>query len=460
MKVLRKGKDTVAKIIGKKDISDTCRLSRYVYLYTNSGANLAKHIMTGEVVELTKEEFALLSELKDKVLSTDTVRVMGLNELIQKRYIVSADHNEIEHYKGVVSVMKILESGKHNGYTKYTILPTTGCNARCPYCFESGFVPQTMTEDTADSLVEYIMKTKDSGKIKLEWFGGEPFAAHRIITYICTRLNELGVEFSSCIVTNGSLITDELVETATSVWHLTRTQVSLDGNRIHYASRKAYPDSKSYTYDVVMDNILRLAKAGIKVVLRCNLDDGNLSGSDEFFEDIYGRFGQYHNVRMYLAPLHQELMGDDSTGLYRKLDDLYRKVHASGMKSLFSTPATRTGMHANYCFIDSMDRTIIIMPDGTFNNCENIPDGHNWGNVRDGVTDEALFKSLKAPAEIDDKCASCQFLPECTPTRKPRCPVTNEMCIECKIMDTEFDLDHVVVTETEDDTDSSEGDLC
>lgn len=34
--------------------------------------------------------------------------------------------------------------------TNYTILTTTGCNARCFYCYEKGTKPVTMTAETAD----------------------------------------------------------------------------------------------------------------------------------------------------------------------------------------------------------------------------------------------------------------------------------------------------------------------
>ena len=453
MKIIRTGKDNLQKIIAKKNITgDMVRLSGFVFVHKNSRTQYIKHTITGEVIELDPGEYELICTLKEHSLSADMIRSKGLDDLIRKRYIVDVSYVEADHYKDVHSILKIMKTGRNKGLSKYTILPTTACNARCVYCFENGFVPETMTYETADRLVEYIMKTKNEGRITLEWFGGEPFAAHGIISYICRKITEESVEFSSVIVTNGSLITDELVEEAVNTWKLKRAQVSVDGSRAQYELRKAYKD-KRYNYDVVMDNIGRLARAGVKVIMRCNLDRGNIDDVDEFFDDIYDRFAGYDNVRIYLAPLHQEMKLDSITELHQAITDLYDKTGRTPKGRMFSMPGSKSGMKYNYCFADSMEHAVIIMPDGSFTNCENLPAGHNWGNVRDGITDEELYKKLTTPAAIDPKCSTCCFLPECTPTRKPCCPVTNERCYECKVIDTVFDLDHLKCEETEDEED-------
>ena len=452
MKILRAGKDNLEKMIFKKNVNGQLRLSGFAFLYRNDRSQYIKHTITGEIIELTDEEYDLLMSLKDHPEDAVILRDKGMEQLIGKRYIVSLSYVEADHYRDTLSILKIMKRGKNKGFRKFTILPTTACNARCVYCFEQGFVPETMSRDTADRLIEYILKTKDEGRINLEWFGGEPFVAHDIITYICQRLTDAGVEFTSAIVTNGSLINDEITDTAVNVWHLKRAQVSVDGTRVNYELRKAYPD-KRFNYDVVMENILRLAKAGVKVVMRCNLDRDNIGDVDIFFDDIYERFGGYDNVRIYLAPLHQEMKLGSITELHQAITDLYANACGTPKEKMFSIPGVSGGMRCNYCFVDAMDHTVIIMPDGSFTNCENFPEGHNWGNVREGVTDEALYERLKTPAAIDDKCRTCCFLPECTPTRRPLCPVTNERCYECKVIDTKFELDHLKNEDPEENDD-------
>ena len=82
----------------------------------------------------------------------------------------------------------------------------------------------------------------------------------------------------------------------------------------------------------------------------------------------------------------------------------------------------------NCCFKDSLESCIVILPDGSFNNCDLVPLPKSWGNIFDGVTDPALFAELRKPCEIDPGCAKCPFLPVCTPFYRHGCPDWFENC--------------------------------
>ena len=41
-----------------------------------------------------------------------------------------------------------------------------------------------MSEETADKVVDYILRTKATEVITIRWFGGEPLVANKIITRI------------------------------------------------------------------------------------------------------------------------------------------------------------------------------------------------------------------------------------------------------------------------------------
>ena len=84
-----------------------------------------------------------------------------------------------------------------------------------------------------------------------------------------------------------------------------------------------------------------------------------------------------------------------------------------------------------------MDNSIVIAPDGTFCNYEHLPDGATWGNVFDGVTDEAKLKELKSPKPLEKECRECSFLSLCTSFRKKNCPDTPKFCREEKQIEIE-----------------------
>ena len=113
--------------------------------------------------------------------------------------------------------------------THYTILPTTACNARCYYCFEKGTKVETMTEQTANDVVEFIKKHHGGEKVSILWFGGEPSLCPNRITQISNGLRVNGVKFVSQMISNGYAFDEGLVEEAVNNWNLRFIQITFDG---------------------------------------------------------------------------------------------------------------------------------------------------------------------------------------------------------------------------------------
>ncbi|MCR4840441.1 MAG: SPASM domain-containing protein [Lachnospiraceae bacterium] len=87
-----------------------------------------------------------------------------------------------------------------------------------------------------------------------------------------------------------------------------------------------------------------------------------------------------------------------------------------------------------------LDKSIVIQPDGSFSDCEHLPEGHSWGNIFDGVTDSDLFERLSRPHEIDEMCRRCPYLPQCTPFYRKGCPAWFKYCREYMDLKTEYEL--------------------
>ena len=445
MQIIKKGTSSVEGIIGKNHLQQNAkyRLSRFCFLCSRNDIYLAKLTLTSEIISLTKEEYSFLANME--TVDLEDIEKAGLTELVQKRYIVEESYDEYKRYLDVLSIVKVMQKKHLKGFSKYTILPTTGCNARCFYCFEQGMTVETMSVETADRLVDYICETnayKGTDKeLSIDWFGGEPTAARSIVTHICTGLSDRGVKFHSGIVTNGSLITPEYVEEMKSVWHLDKVQLSIDGNRSDYNARKAYVNPSLHNYDTVLKAIGYLADAGVRVILRCNVDIENVERLDDMILDLKheildkGRKG----VSIYFAALHQEMAGDRIEELMLKINKAYDRIEELGAADLISYPLSNS-FKVNFCMADSMDTNVIIMPDGTFNNCENLPGNRSWGNIFDGVTDPELYDRLRNTGEADEECQECTFLPMCTAYRKNACPVTMVHCARFEAIRNEYSM--------------------
>ena len=438
MRILSEGNQSAGKLIRQKKprIEKEYRLSLYAYPFSEGERYLLLHTMTGEVLELMAAEWAAILPFQAAPQSWDQIVRNGLTELAEKRYLVETDYDEAHAYAETLFLLRTTRVKK--GLSRYVILPTTGCNARCVYCFEQDMPIQNMTEETADRLVDYICETKAEGPVLLSWFGGEPLVRAPIIHRICAGLEARGVEFSSMIFTNASLMTRELASEAKKQWHLNLAYVALDGPSEDYAARKRYVQPEKHNYDAVMRAIRCMAEEGIRVILRVNVDMENLPRMEGFLDEMGAKFGELANVNLHLVTMYQEQEGPNIVPLEQALFALRDRIRALGLGSAFS-PLRKVGldMRVRLCMAHNLDSSVVIAPDGRFFDCDHMPEGRSWGNIFDGVTDQALFDALRRPREIDPDCAKCPFLPRCTPYRKHDCPTWFDQCHVRERLETE-----------------------
>ena len=408
------------------------RPAQWVVPYSAEGVYLMKNTFSGEVVHLTEEEFSAPESVE---------------ELKKRRFVVPEDYNEAEQYTQTIRLIKLMQR-ETPGLKTYTILPTTACNARCTYCYEEGFDIITMTPETVERLIDFICETRQEDKIHITWFGGEPLVCSKAIGHVSRTLEERGVPFKATVVTNASLFTPELVREAKEVWKTEIVQVSLDGEKSDYTARKRFIDPVRYNYETVMRSIQLLAEADIKVQLRVNFDRSSLPKMQSFLDEIKERFGKYPNVKMYLYMLFQQQHMGNCVDVYREMFDLYGRNKGNDMLMVANSKGK---LKLNMCMADSLDKSIVIGPDGKLYECENLSRNNSWGNIFDGVTDEEKLKQLKEPAKVEPECADCPYLPECTPFFRRRCPDHFEYCREYNELKTEYALRGIAEKELEND---------
>lgn len=434
MRLLNSPDSRIIKLLGRNKVEPdrVYRLSKYVYCKSFRDRHYIKSTMTGGVFELSDEEWAVVDPSADLIIQGSDIEVSGLKELVSGCVLVYSTDDDYSRYRFAVTALKAMDRSR--GVKTYTILPTTACNARCVYCYEQGMKVSTMSESTADKVIDFILKTKRSDEITLCWFGGEPLVAAKIINRICTRLNEKGVSFKSRIVTNASLFTPELLDTAVNVWHLKRAQVSVDGSKSDYEARKLFCSPKIHNYEYLLKTIGIMLDAGLEVTLRCNFDQGNIEGMYSFWEDINNLYGDSDKLRVYSSMLFQAQKDPSCIDLHKRYLELRTEAAKKGMKFL-RFKGSECKMKINFCMADSDGKCIVIGPDGNLYNCEHLPGNTSCASIFD--EDIKLGSDPRASLETDDKCRECPFLPECTPFCKHGCPDWFEYCREFKCVDTD-----------------------
>jgi len=438
MKELYEG-DTRARWLFAQKLPDRAvryRLSPYVLMEDVEGHYFLKNTFHGQVLELDGREWEALSNLREgkgsdgkkACLSWEQIEGLGFEVLVREAFLVAEGLDDYAQYRSRIEFLRKLD--RQDGLAAYTIFPTTACNARCVYCFEKGFVAETMTKETADRLIGFIAETGSPKGVRFRWFGGEPLVKAGLISYICRGVAGRGVEYSSEIVTNATLLTPEMADEAVKTWHLKRAQVSLDGAAADYTARKQYINPSRHNYERAMEAIGLLKERGVKLLLRCNFDRENLPGLRGFADDLYARFGGSEDVAVEFAVLFQEYDKEDFESLHEELHPLNEYVRSLGFKA-----ARRFGqiksVRTYLCAAEKIGSSIVIDPKGKIYGCEHLPEGGCCGDIFTGIEDEAAVTAdIGAPAR--DECRECCFLPICTPFYKNSCPAFTEKCRELR----------------------------
>ncbi|MCR5348995.1 MAG: SPASM domain-containing protein [Bacilli bacterium] len=382
--------------------------------------------LTCSLVQLKEPDYQTVFAERDYSALPDTVL-----QLAKMGFLVPKDRDELGYLKDLRLKARASVNGK--GYF-YLICPTMKCNARCFYCFENGIEKPSMSLETAEDVVQYILRTKNDGSIGIQWFGGEPLLGTKIIDYISTRLLESNVEFRSKIITNGYLLEEPILNRATSLWRTDIIQVTIDdiGQAYNKIKDYSYGRMDESPYDRVIRNV-HLAGKKLKVRIRVNFNAANPEEGKRIAQTLRDEFASEENVQVYVAPIDST---DPSippiTGSFKNkakhpliaffesfedysifgnptlVQPQVTKETTRLLQKFFLRPITMPCLAACSSYV-SIDALGLIYP------C------HRWlgkpeysaGNVRDGIDESSHWWRFFSDMDIDDECASCPLLPMC-----------------------------------------------
>ena len=424
MKLICLGNQKTHSIISRSYNTDVSYIpSKYQICLEIDDGFLCQNTLTGELIFLTPDEYTLFESkgVKDGEL---------FSLLVKHGFLVPEGLDEA---RNVEQMRKILQVEKENRkiITFYNILPTTGCNARCFYCYEYGIKKVVMSRETAEKVVSFIAAHHGGEKVRLAWFGGEPTLGIECIDYICKRMGELQIFYESEMTSNAYLFDAELVKKAKELWHMQSIQITLDGTEETYNRIKAYVNITDNAYLRVIRNIRYFLDEGINVKIRLNMDVYNAVELDKLADELHGLFGGQELLSVYVhllmenegeKPLsHNEDEWEELYGRYVKLKE---KLEGYGWSQIgeFVVPS----LQLYSCMADHPD-AIQITPDGILGKCEDCIYTHVVGNLDEGVTDPEKVKWWKE-RELYEGCGECVLFPSCLKllkhcsTRPKECP--------------------------------------
>lgn len=401
------------------------RQSMFCIPVEDAGSMLVYQTLTSSLIKVSPEFYH--SVFETGTLPDDPQQVEAL---VSMGYLV--DEDEDEYFRLQLVRRGYLYADK--GITGAVIAVTTDCNARCAYCYENGIRRHAMRPDVADAIVDFLVKNAKSGKVVIQWFGGEPLLAVPVIDHICAGVKAAGVQVSGLITTNGYLIDDEILDKAKNDWNIRRFQIPVDALGRDYDRIKNYiePDSGGTPFDHVISNIHKVLDAGFHVNARTNFDPDNVEPTKRVLRFLAKEFQEEERFFAYPEPITGMKMSSvvdyDMTGKkihpYLELMEEMRRLHflyptllkeddyLEGSESLsgIKLSSRPTGCYA------TLLSTFAIDPEGLLYKCHRLvgrgPE-FSCGDVFRGLSHNKILKEFCSDIPCYEKCFQCALLPLC-----------------------------------------------
>ncbi len=374
---------------------------------------------------LTGHSFLVDSQIKNDI---DSNNINNFSDDILKQYskcgIVLEDNvDERRYYEYNYNKAKFTSAVLNS-----TVLLTWACNLKCIYCYEGAGEKfnEVMTKESANKYIAFLKKEaelRNSKLISVILFGGEPLLNFKLGKYIlseikryCTQKNKTLV---SGIVTNGTLITDEILNDLKE-YNCRTIQITLDGTKNIHDSRRMYKNNKG-SFDKVINSIKLICNKSdyVKPVIRINVDKTNLDTTFDLLKYLSDNnltscnidFGIVHGETQACSAYINNCINESQLG--ETLDLLWKQAKSLGFK--MNIRPLRRWLH---CGLYN-DSSFTVAPNADVYKCwEHVGEPKHrigkldeCGNLKD-VNYTFYDWMTRNPLETDS-CSKCVYLPVC-----------------------------------------------
>ncbi len=225
------------------------------------------------------------------------------NYLILKGFAVEQTKTED------IKAQKKLFDYMYDNSLELVIMPTMQCNFRCSYCYED-FKIGMISEQSINSILKYLRNnlSKHSG-LSINWFGGEPLLAIEQIEQISSQAIEicsyLKIPYSSCIITNGYLLTPNNIHKLLKM-RVYEIQITIDGTEEFHDKNRTLAGGGG-TFQKIINNLLyirdNIKSSTLQILIRCNLSKSSLKSIPEFINELNEWFGEDKRFKFYFHPI-------------------------------------------------------------------------------------------------------------------------------------------------------------
>ena len=251
-----------------------------------SGVFLAFNAFTGALLELDEADYSRIAGLAGRggAPAPDGLTPVLRDRLVAAGIVVPRSFDE----RAVLFEIR-RRSLESPDTLLLTLAPTIQCNLRCTYCFET-HRQEVMTPEVEADLMRFIaQKAEGVRAIAITWFGGEPLLFPGIVERIQKFINELGaargLKISRGMVTNGYLLTEDVIQRMQALGDWNMVQITIDGLPAVHDTRRVLRSGRG-TWDKIVTNCRRAIALGLHINLRINVDRRNVQGLGDLIDRL------------------------------------------------------------------------------------------------------------------------------------------------------------------------------
>ena len=386
--------------------------SRYNFFHQTKDSLILYNALSKTILVMENEQ-QLLNLQQEAALNSITKSF-----LLDRHFLVHPETDEV-----ALARMYKMDAMMENDL-QITILPTTACNFRCVYCYETMSI-NTMSKQTQQIIKQFFKRQIPKYKsIYVDWFGGEPLLMKNVIYDLSKSIQNICRRscrsYQASITTNGYLLDIETFRNLLQCQIYTYS-ITLDGPAFIHDRLKPCRDGQG-SFEKIITNLANI-KDKIKarhftILIRVNVTRSLLPVFDEFLEYLSNIFeGDSRFTFMFrvvgdyggegVGQIKQELLGEPDI-VYDYLLNSKISLDYRGHYALLTNQLCSAAKRNAYT----------IDTDGTVYKCASLlSDDRNrvgyLGQNGEFFLDYSRLSRWIGKLNDESNCISCSFAPSC-----------------------------------------------
>lgn len=347
------------------------KFTQFILKVNNRNGVVLLNTMNESVVYFTNDMFnKVLQDLSGGHYNTKEIK-----NLINLEFLIPKTVKEKNLYMNA-----LLNEWETNKNFCVHILPTTACNFKCVYCYQSGiekqhFLDSSKAQRVIGYITEYIAdKNIETATVVIH--GGEPTMNWGVVPEIMQAIDSLfkikNISYNTQIVTNGFNLSIEKAELL-SKYNWNRLQVTIDGPKEIHDKRRPLLNNGG-TYDRIVENLKNIQNNNLieKISIRLNFDETNWRQIKEYLPKLKELFGTDKIVLSfgYVSDTISNTSAEEFISINGLKDDGIAKVYAKLYKEAISLGYQMPDlfMYDGMCTA-KLKNALVISADGNIYKC-------------------------------------------------------------------------------------------